>query len=55
MEKKKKYVPPKIELAIIELESSVAAASAQIVLEKNGVTPQIEDWEEKKDEKFWDF
>lgn len=57
METKKKYVPPKIELTIIELEYSLAAGSAELKIggETGNGVPKVEDWVEKKDDKFWDF
>lgn len=57
METKKKYVPPKIELTIIELEYSLAAGSAELKIggDTGNEVPKVEDWVEKKDDKFWDF
>lgn len=57
METKKKYVPPTIELTIIELEYSLAAGSAELKIggETENSAPKLEDWTEKKDEQFWDF
>lgn len=57
VKEKKKYLPPKMEVTIVEMESSVAVGSAKVQFdgENTAELPMVEAWEEKKDQQFWDF
>ncbi|WP_225551769.1 hypothetical protein [Sphingobacterium bovistauri] len=50
-----KYFAPKIEFVLFELEDGIATASTQIQIGGTNGTPQVTDWEEVKDQQFWDF
>ncbi|MDV2445994.1 hypothetical protein CMU93_00580 [Elizabethkingia anophelis] len=53
---KKEYIPPAISVEIIELEYNLANTSTTTITPggNNGV-PNVEDWEENKDEQNWEF
>lgn len=52
---KKKYQSPTIICIVSELENGIATTSTQIQFGGSTGTPEVTDWEEKKNEQFWDF